>query len=168
VRRVSLKQKLLVAVQVLALALMQLSGAVSVLKSGRGHAGPRVIGCAGDHDECGCAPERVASRTCCCFQKGFQEVPSCCEGSDRVDVQTGAQVSKAGEGRSAPGWYVAPCGGAAKFLEPSTEFPDFCVPSRAVVALKGGFPVILPSRAEAPFTRFPEPPDPPPKVFPIA
>jgi hypothetical protein len=160
-----------VAVQVLALTLMQLSGAVSVLRSGLGHAGPRVIGCAGDHDECGCAPERIASRTCCCFQKGFQEVPSCCESSDREDAQTAAHedcVAKAGDDRSTPGWYVAPCGGGAKFLEPSPEVFDFCVPPRALVALKGSFPVILPPRAEAPFTRFLEPPDPPPKVCPIA
>lgn len=41
--------------------------------------------CAGDCSLCGCAPERSASHTCCCWQKGLQhehddkDEPDCCK-----------------------------------------------------------------------------------------
>ncbi len=59
--------------------------------------------CFMDHRLCGCSPERIASRTCCCFRNGMKSEGSVT--SESCDVQTNAhaQCDLATEGPATSG-----------------------------------------------------------------
>ncbi|TAL15673.1 hypothetical protein EPN96_11895 [bacterium] len=155
-KRISTKTAIVVTVLAVTLALMQLS--VVFQPPGKAvNSGSHSAVCMGNHELCGCAPERVAAKTCCCYR---QEEPSCCDsGQHESDEKSGQDRDS-----SLPGFYAAPCGDRAGFIDSSQGKPDLFLPvvSRAET---GEWRVLSYStHSETPAGRYPEPPDPPPKV----
>jgi len=77
---------------------------------------PKAGGCFHDHSLCGCAPERIASRTCCCAQS----VSSCCMAAENGDMEENDKHPRAEKsGRH----YVKmpPCGGASPLFTASAQ-----------------------------------------------
>ncbi len=88
---------LLVSIQLLAIILLQLPTILPLLsKAFSFH--PRGSVCYHDHRLCGCSPERIANRTCCCFRNA--ELPpmtvdrgqendddSCCHHGQRTSTR---------------------------------------------------------------------------------
>lgn len=114
--------------------------------------------CAGDCAICGCAPERSAARTCCCWQKRLhtrhaEEPPdqggSCCQKSRPAP---------------APRCTPLPCGSGKLFAlwgSDSAEYLPLQHHNTPIATVTGS---ISPSPCRSPNNRLQEPPDPPPKV----
>jgi hypothetical protein len=138
-----------------ALALMQ----ISVVFSSPGETAGAVPGsavCMGNHELCGCAPERVAAKTCCCFQ----EEPSCCDSGQHESDENSGQ----GRDGGLPGLYAAPCGERTGFLDSSQGKPDLLPPVVSPDKTSPWRVLCYLSFSETPLERYLEPPDPPPKV----
>ena len=114
--------------------------------------------CSGDHQLCGCSPERVAAHTCCCSQ----QQPACCASQ----AHPGKDRLAKGEGKPAsPSLSIAPCGDAAKFTVTSLDQLKF-VPAAAWPVIAVRYTQVFPSPFGATVaSRFPEPPDPPPQLL---
>lgn len=115
--------------------------------------------CSGDCAICGCAPERSASRTCCCWQKKLRhkhdpdqsEVADCCKKKRRV----------AGSKR---GYSSSPCGSGKHFAifggETFEQLP--CCFNSTTVTIR--IETISSLSNHRPADRYGDPPDPPPKL----
>jgi len=113
--------------------------------------------CNGNHRQCGCAPERIASRTCCCFN----HKPACCDKDQHHDEESIANKEKKPSSRY---FSTAPCGGSPKFITASLDKIKFMrqeLPKLVPVVLSVCFTA---SEQETFRNRFGEPPDHPPKL----
>lgn len=113
--------------------------------------------CSGNHAQCGCSPERIASRTCCCFHRK----PDCCGKEKGHD---GAHVAGRAESPSLPSLSTAPCGGAPKFITASLDKLKFVRPETFLSTPSGCSSLFTYFLRETAPSRFMEPPDPPPKL----
>lgn len=113
--------------------------------------------CMGNHAQCGCAPERIASRTCCCYQQR----PGVGDADRHHD---GERVSRHENDPAIPALCAAPCGSSPKFVTASLEKLKFlCI--GALLQIPAAYALVLsPAPLETVAGRFSEPPDPPPKL----
>lgn len=119
--------------------------------------------CRGVHAECGCSPERIASRTCCCYERFF---PCCVEtrnqaGQTEAHEDLGAEPR---EDRSAHAFSVPSCGGAAKDFGPAGDTTDLAKSEPPPLPRTKAAAAASPPGFAAPPDRTLEPPDPPPKA----
>lgn len=139
--------------------------------------------CGGDCSICGCAPERSATRSCCCWQKRLAEAhavsgatcassrptaaANCCAphkqkaARDQLAASTAGETDPAHGARSTIG--VLPCGSGKLVALWGTEQIHH-LPSRfssqAMPPLEG---LIVQARPADLISRYIDPPDPPPK-----
>lgn len=141
--------------QLAALALLLFSGYLPLLNQGGG-AESHAVHCLGSHDLCGCSPERIAAKTCCCSQRES----SCCD----TDAEEGAEVAQDDNHAGQPGLRAAPCGDGAKYLEPGTTELALNLAPSGRTAYDGWNELNYPRfRIKQPRGQTPEPPEPPPK-----
>jgi hypothetical protein len=119
--------------------------------------------CRGDHRICGCQPDRVAARSCCCFlnKRPHPDRRSCC-----VDpARAGKLPSTAHDfDRSTPALSSLPCGGDPSFTSYGMEPIKFIRPRQLQEI---SVPVLATLRAPEIYrflSRNGDPPDPPPKL----
>ena len=114
------------------------------------------VKCLHDHQLCGCAPSRVADKSCCCFR----DAPSCCK-PDSHDDDTHSPASKPGDHHSLSS---IPCGGSTDFSTVSPEKLTFLHADRIPqpVAFERATHPLAPDRSW--ISHAPEPPDPPPRL----
>ncbi len=149
-------RKIALATQIAALLLVQFYGLVPSLSLA--FATPHRSGlCRGNHVECGCSPERIASRTCCCYR----HKPSCCD----LDNYHGDAPAVARNTPAPPSLGTTPCGSSANFVLPSVEQLKFVLPDSYLATLPGSFFLLLFPVKETVSGRVAEPPDPPPKLM---
>jgi len=113
--------------------------------------------CHRDHQMCGCSPERVATKTCCCLRV----VPSCClsehkqEGDITVQSREASPIQKISN---------SPCGSETFSAAISLDKLKFVFPDCFILSSQkpsaNSFPILT---VEVP-ERFLEPPDPPPRL----
>lgn len=143
--------------QFVALAFLFFSGYLPLLDGDRG-AGSGVVRCLGSHDLCGCSPERIAAKTCCCSQRES----SCCD----TQVEEGAGVDHSDGHAGQPGLHVAPCGDGAKYLDPGSIELAFNLTPTGSTTHDGWRSLDYPSHCfDQPGSDTPEPPEPPPKIL---
>ena len=149
-------------VQLMTVVLLQLSMVLPSLARAFvvNHDAPR---CRGDHRLCGCAPERVASRTCCCFKSRLVVDEPETTMAHEHHAGHGDDAQRDDDG-SIPYLCAAPCGSSPEFISVSLENMKFIRP-----------PLLLPVPSTASFSyliaqpALPrdcaiDPPDPPPKI----
>lgn len=116
--------------------------------------------CHGNHLECGCPPERVAARACCCYQK----FSSCCIKNKNSVAGNSEAARRSEKRRGEASIAIAPCGGGYGFLGASME-GVFFIPSQDSM-----LPILEYSWAGhslqdvPPPSVSPEPPVPPPRI----
>ena len=121
--------------------------------------------CNGNHVQCGCAPESIASATCCCSRKNTALLrqpptkPECCD-INKVEVEE--HVSRNDIDPATRYLSVAPCGGTAKFITASLDKLKFLCPELPTLARVKPPVCFTASLQETFISRFGEPPDPPP------
>lgn len=109
-------------VQLAAILFLAIAGMLHLAfgKDGRTHASAF---CSGDHEACGCAPELIAAKTCCCYQHAKiavkvhpagQEALSCCA-SGEEEPEAGNR-SPDRDSETVCSITVPSCGGAVKAL----------------------------------------------------
>jgi hypothetical protein len=120
--------------------------------------------CCGNHVRCGCSPERIASRSCCCYLKGqvesaLAEKPACCgKSASKEKVRGGSGDLE----RLTAALSSIPCGNDSAIAPPTENvkflgvYPSSVVP---VAMIAGGF---LSSYCSY-LSRYIDPPEPPPK-----
>jgi hypothetical protein len=149
--------------QIVVMLLLQFSTVAPVLARSLNHR-PSVAYCSGDHVKCGCSPERVASRTCCCFQNLHTktvkpEKLSCC----KMSASKKAEIDNSDEDRSATAISSMPCGSDPRFDASAAENIKFL---HAVFLSAVHYHSITlhyyPHHSSC-LSRFLEPPDHPPK-----
>lgn len=160
----SFSRKIALAVQIAAMLLVQFYSLVPSLSLAffSQEAGHKRSGlCRGNHVECGCAPERIASHTCCCYR----QKQSCCDLSNQRDAQKAGQQNS--DTSALPRLCTAPCGSSANFITASVQQLKFVLPETHVATISGSFFLLAFPVEETASGRVAEPPDPPPKlVFP--
>ena len=143
-----------VAIQLIALLMLQGYFLAPVfLKMAKSFAGGR---CFGNHRLCGCAPERIANKTCCCFGA----VHSCCMlekdagSSDETAADTGGAALQ-----------NSPCGlfsdSGMLSLDNVKFLASAAAPTTVAAAAPDRFPPFSGKRVDRPL----EPPDPPPRII---
>jgi hypothetical protein len=118
--------------------------------------------CCGKHLKCGCSPERVASRSCCCYPSGRVQAaltlkPSSCENSASKGKQNKGELD-----RLLPALSSIPCGGDSAIATSSENVKfigAYLLHVEPVTTVTGQF--LLPCCVC--LDRYLEPPDPPPK-----
>ncbi len=113
--------------------------------------------CRGNHAECGCAPERIAAHTCCCYHGK----PACCDKEKHGDAE---RVARQDGDHSSRNLYAAPCGSSTKFITASLEKLKFLRPEALLQVPSGDFVSHSPAGPETATSRYAEPPDPPPRL----
>jgi len=138
-----------VIVQVVAVLLLQWYAIAPHFRQGNVHQ------CRGDHSQCGCAPERIAAHTCCCYQRKalYCGMKNHCKKSHFTKRSGNSSITYIG---------IAPCGGNPKFITVSLDRLEF-VRSKAQTALPTRCSFRRPTfLRETVNSRIMEPPDPPP------
>ena len=144
--------------------------------------------CAMDHRLCGCSPERIASRTCCCFKNGMRAEPSGAPGHADLEAnahgqcplhdagvhrQGDLQEAKAHEERnllkdnaspSSPVLSCLPCGRSPETILHTAADLKYLSSARAPLAALGATSHHLPQRDDGYLNPSLEPPVPPPKI----
>lgn len=139
-------------IQIVAILLLQCYPLASHM--GRMPAQPK---CRGNHAECGCAPERIAARACCCYQ----HKPVCC---DKDGGHEEEDVAGRGKGPSSPQLSAAPCGGSTKYITASLDKLKFVRPDALLADHPGCSLSPFHPFTEIASSRFTEPPELPPKA----
>jgi hypothetical protein len=121
--------------------------------------------CTGDHVKCGCAAERIASRSCCCFQS--KRVSSAQLGKDccKKPAQAERHLDKdGGLDRSVPAFTSIPCGGDPAFSPTATESVKFLKPYLVHATSVPVFTGQYFSQHHSLISRYIDPPVPPPQL----
>lgn len=158
------KRKIGVALQIAAMVMLLCTPHLPLL--GRAlavHAHPGR--CAMDHRICGCAPERIASRTCCCFRNGKRAEtsvkPGCC------DLQAGAHEQSDLDDDTPPVYprlSSLPCGQEPQMISPATGEMKYLRAARAPLPTHRSAPHINPPCEDSYLSPSLKPPVPPPKI----
>lgn len=144
----------MICIQLLAVLLLQGYGTLPLV---RAHTAPEKK-CFGNHLLCGCAPERIAARNCCCFENAH----SCC--LKAMSVAADEYLASKTHEKARHGISSLPCGG---YTDTFTEL------SEKVKFLTAGFDISPPEVVHtshhvwlpsAPPDRHLEPPVPPPRL----
>ena len=121
--------------------------------------------CAMDHRICGCAQERIASRTCCCFRNmklaETQIAPGHCA------LRAKAHEQPALDGDTPPASYrlsSLPCGHDPQMISHVTSEMKYLRSTRAPLPTHRSAPHNTPSRRDSYLSPSLEPPVPPPKI----
>jgi hypothetical protein len=120
--------------------------------------------CSGDHVKCGCAPERIASRTCCCFQskRADSAAKDCCK---KPAAAAGSHLDKGGDlDRSIPVFASIPCGGDPAFSPTAAESVKFLKPYLVHAPSVHVFTGQYFSPYHSLMSRYIDPPEPPPQL----
>lgn len=126
-----------------------------------GHGPARVshgAACRGDHRLCGCPLEKIANRSCCCFQssalrKGTGQHPQ-------------TEPATAADGRRPLRYVVPACGEEAEFVSASFGSGKFLLFAAASERPDFHWVSYLPPSARSFQSQSKEPPDPPPRPLP--
>ena len=144
-------------VQLLAIALLQSHFLAPVYRQMFLSQGSTPKECHQDHRLCGCSPERVATKSCCCFRV----TPSCCL-SEQKDEE--CQSAQTGERHTRQKVTNSPCGSETVSAALSLDKLKFIFPGYSISTSQetsaNSFPILT---VEVP-ERFLEPPDPPPRL----
>jgi hypothetical protein len=124
--------------------------------------------CFGDHRLCGCSPERIANRTCCCYQsrslKPANPEKPCCHHQKKAAADHSPQTGrKDADTDSAPSMRTAPCG-SLTFMGLSSNDLKFIQPVFARIMPDESCRPLLFLQPTTLQSRFIEPPLPPPKL----
>jgi len=152
--------------QLAVLLLVQFSAVAPGLARSLHHA-VAVGHCCGDHVKCGCSPERIASRTCCCYQNKrmnafSSEKRSCC--SMKSCSMEGHSDAADDLDRSKPAVSSIPCGCDPNYSPVSVENLKFLKPYLLHVASVPTFTGQYLSMRLSFLSRYTDPPDPPPRL----
>jgi hypothetical protein len=145
--------------------------------------------CTGDHVQCGCAPARVASRTCCCFQNQRAQqaarpaIPSCCKKTGSIALPSSLAAQPAPEStqlvaddtehenaldRTAQIISSLPCGSDERIITAASDGLKFIRPNQLRFVAAAPLPQSYSARQIVLLSRPLEPPDQPPKItFPV-
>ncbi|MFZ3209150.1 MAG: hypothetical protein WA140_10000 [Geobacteraceae bacterium] len=128
----------------------------------------RLQGCFGDHRLCGCSPERIADRTCCCYQsrssKPAKPEKPCCHPPNDAVADHSPQTGREDAGTdSAPSMRATPCG-SLTFMGISSNDLKFIHPVLARIMPDESCGHLLFLQPTTLQSRFIEPPLPPPKL----
>ncbi len=124
--------------------------------------------CAMDHRLCGCSPERIASRTCCCFRSMKQSATSsksrCC------DLQANANEQGALDGddhtpSAYPRLSSLPCGLDPQVISHATSELKYLRSTRTPLMTQRSAPHTPSAPGDNYRNPSLEPPVPPPKIF---
>lgn len=114
--------------------------------------------CRGDHRLCGCSPERVAARTCCCLRP-----PSCnCQDHALPEREDPDRTDTAD---TRPALRSAPCGSMTEYAFVSLEKLKFIIPPLPSPPVMVSEKVVYPAPVFGAPDQFREPPDPPPRAL---
>ena len=160
VRRSALFLWAVVAAELMALVFLQLSSLTPYL--------PRMISsalhpveCRGNHAECGCSPERIASHTCCCYQH-FHDCCVQAKNHDEGGSETASRAEPTGS-RADRVLRVPPCGSGSKVFGAAPETTDLAPTESPRIAQV----LYRSERVDGEVTRLlhrlPQPPVPPPR-----
>jgi hypothetical protein len=116
--------------------------------------------CTGDCAICGCAPERSATHSCCCWQKKLQNGQS----EDQEEVESCCQKKQ--KPASAPGasYKSSPCGSGKLIALWGGESFEYYLDSNDAEPLILNKATLVPSPYRTLTGRSIAPPDPPPKL----
>ncbi len=120
--------------------------------------------CAMDHLLCGCAPERIASRTCCCFQSMKHSAttvkPGCCDlpamAHEEANLDNDAPPGS-------PRLESLPCGQDPRMVSQVTSEVKYLRSARAPLPAYKSAPYKTTPHRDSYLSPSLEPPDPPPK-----
>jgi hypothetical protein len=170
--RTSIITKSGAVIQIVMLLLLQFSAVAPGLARSLQHR-ETVSHCTGDHEKCGCAPERVASRSCCCFlnhragadqndKTSKSEKLSCC---NKLVSQSIEVASEHNDDRSVPAISSIPCGSDPRFAASAAENIKFLHPGllRDTPVLSLNQPYL--THHDSYSSRVLEPPEHPPKLI---
>ena len=176
--RASALKKAAVHLQIMAIVLLQLY-TVAPLLSRNFAVQAGVMTCSGDHTKCGCSSARIASRTCCCFQSK-QLIKASSSATEAADGETSVthedHAGSAGteprakdrQGRTGQTICAAPCGGDPAVITTSLDNAKFLCSSVLLTDHASFTTEYQHPRSTLFQSRFPEPPDPPPRLFMLA
>jgi hypothetical protein len=158
------KGKIGVALQIAALVMLLCSPHLPLLARALAlHAQPGR--CAMDHRLCGCAPERIASRTCCCFRNGMPGEPPVKPGS--CDLRAKVHEHSDLDDGTPPASHrlsCLPCGQDPQMIsQVAPEMKYMRTTWASLPVLKSG-PHNTPPRWDSYLSPSLEPPVPPPKI----
>ena len=151
--------------QLVVLLLVQFSAVAPGLARSLRHA-VAVGHCCGDHVKCGCSPERVASRTCCCYQnKRLNAAPSEKRSCSMKSCSMEAHSDEVDNlDRSKPAVSSIPCGCDPNYSPVSVENLKFLKPYLLHVASVPTFTGQYLAMRQNYLSRYTDPPDPPPRL----
>jgi hypothetical protein len=127
--------------------------------------------CSGDHARCGCSPERIASRSCCCFQSKRLDPEhnepkpvkhSCC----KTEASAEMPDSHDDDDRLIPAISSIPCGSDSRFIAASAENIKFISPSLLCLTPVPTVALHFPNDCKTYTSRYLAPPDQPPEISP--
>jgi len=156
--------------QIMVMLLLQFSAVAPGLARSLNHRS-QLTHCSGDHARCGCSPERIASRSCCCFQskrldpEQYEPKPvkhSCC----KTEASAEMPDSHDDHDRMIPAISSIPCGSDSRFIAASAENIKFISPSLLCLAPIPTVALHFPNDCKAYLSRYLAPPDQPPKISP--
>lgn len=156
--------------QIMVMLLLQFSAVASGLARSLNHQN-YIARCSGDHARCGCSPERIASRSCCCFQskrldhERNEPKPvkhSCC----KTEASAEMPDSHDDDDRMIPAISSIPCGSDSRFIAASAETIKFIFPMSPSLAPVSTVALHFPNGCKTYLSRYPAPPDQPPKISP--
>ena len=118
--------------------------------------------CRHDHRLCGCSPERIAARTCCCCQTA--PVKGVFELTDKT-TEAGRHHSCCNRTTSPKRYLSAiPCGSRPDYFVTALDTSPFTRNETVRFARRPIFGIIAPASPMALTSRTIDPPDPPPKT----
>jgi|GEM_PF-2845618 len=116
------------------------------------------VKCLHDHQLCGCAPSRIAEKSCCCFR----DTPSCCKPDNHNDDEH-SQSAQTRE-RAPHSLINAPCGGYSGFSLLSPDNLTFLHADNLATSISFERETHPRPRDLSCISQAPEPPDPPPRL----
>ena len=121
--------------------------------------------CAMDHRICGCSPERIASRTCCCFRNmkhaGTSVEPGHCHLQARAHEQPDLDDDTPLTSHKLSS---LPCVLDPQIISHVTSEIKYLRSNQAPLPMRGSAPHKSPPRGDGYLNPSLEPPDPPPKI----
>lgn len=172
------RRSIFALIQLAAILFVVAGGAAFALLEGGGEA-HSVLFCEGDHEKCGCDPELVAAKACCCYTRGplaqkameqaQENLPPCCAAkkaaqSDEQCTAVAPDRNGGTEGGEPALWIGIPtCGGGTKFFASFAEKLDFSLAQTATLPRPAPCGIVPATETEQWRSLSFEPPVPPPR-----